>query len=145
MATDAEILTIAIPQLERDEDKRNAAYLDSKGIPTIGVGHTGREVHLGLVWTDGQIAAALHEDVDTVLEGLDSAIAWWRGLDAVRAAVFVNIGFNAGVHGLLKFPKMLGHAEAGDYDGAAAEILNSEIAPLRRQRLANQMRSGVVQ
>lgn len=57
--------------LEQREGRRNAAYLDSKGIPTIGVGHTGPEVHLGLVWTDAQIDEAFEKD----LAWVDAAIA----------------------------------------------------------------------
>jgi lysozyme len=45
------------------EGKRNAAYLDSVGVPTIGVGHTGPEVHMGLTWTDEQVMDALRADM----------------------------------------------------------------------------------
>jgi lysozyme len=45
------------------EGRRNKAYLDSKGIPTIGVGHTGPNVYIGLVWTDQQIDDALRDDL----------------------------------------------------------------------------------
>lgn len=40
------------------------AYPDLKGIPTIGYGHTGPEVHLGLVWNQIQIEAALISDLE---------------------------------------------------------------------------------
>ena len=39
------------------------AYPDVRGVPTIGVGHTGPEVHLGLTWTDAQVEEALADDV----------------------------------------------------------------------------------
>lgn len=45
------------------EGRRNIAYQDIRGIWTIGVGHTGPEVHSGLVWTDAQIEAVLALDV----------------------------------------------------------------------------------
>src|SRR5271166_894987 len=45
------------------EGVRLKAYLDSRGIPTIGVGHTGPEVQLGLVWTDTQVDEVLAKDV----------------------------------------------------------------------------------
>lgn len=40
--------------IKRFESCRLQAYLDAVGIPTIGWGHTGPEVHLGLVWTQQQ-------------------------------------------------------------------------------------------
>lgn len=46
------------------EGKRNNAYLDSVGVPTIGVGHTGPDVHLGLVWTDEQVEQAFRADLE---------------------------------------------------------------------------------
>jgi lysozyme len=49
--------------LTQRESKRNDAYLDSKGIPTIGVGHTGPEVYIGLHWTDEQVAEAFRTDL----------------------------------------------------------------------------------
>ena len=45
------------------EGVRLHAYPDSRGIPTIGVGHTGPEVHMGLVWTDAQVQATLAQDI----------------------------------------------------------------------------------
>lgn len=49
--------------LAQREGRRNEAYQDTQGIWTIGVGHTGPEVHPGLVWTDEQVDAALSADV----------------------------------------------------------------------------------
>ena len=49
--------------LTQREGRRNQAYLDSRGIPTIGVGHTGPEVRLGLAWSDEQVEVALASDV----------------------------------------------------------------------------------
>jgi len=39
------------------------AYQDTRGIWTIGVGHTGPEVHQGLVWTEAQVEEALAKDI----------------------------------------------------------------------------------
>ena len=49
--------------LSNREGRRNVAYQDIRGIWTIGVGHTGVEVHPGLVWSDAQVQAALAQDV----------------------------------------------------------------------------------
>jgi len=47
-----------------DEGLRLTAYQDSGGVWTIGWGHTGPEVHEGLVWTREQCAAALKHDLE---------------------------------------------------------------------------------
>ncbi len=51
------------------EGKRNEAYLDTAEPPvwTIGYGHTGPEVHEGLVWTDEQVEEAFGRQ-DTVAD-----------------------------------------------------------------------------
>jgi lysozyme len=48
---------------ETDEGLRLKAYQDSGGIWTIGWGHTGPEVHEGLVWTRDQCVEALRKDL----------------------------------------------------------------------------------
>jgi lysozyme len=50
--------------LERIEGKRFLAYPDSKGIWTIGIGHTGGEVCQGLIWSEALISAAYERDVE---------------------------------------------------------------------------------
>jgi lysozyme len=53
----------ALAMTERDEGLRLTAYQDSGGVWTIGWGHTGPEVHKGLVWTREQCVAALRKDL----------------------------------------------------------------------------------
>ncbi len=52
------------------EGKRNVVYLDSQGIPTVGCGHTGPDVHMGDVWTDEQVWDAFRKDGAWVLAAL---------------------------------------------------------------------------
>lgn len=79
------------------EGKRNKAYLDSKGIPTIGVGHTGPHVYIGLAWTDQQIDDALIDDLKTAENAVNTYVTvplqQWE-FDALVSLVF-NIGVTA--------------------------------------------------
>lgn len=58
------------------EGKRNEAYLDTANPPvwTIGVGHTGPEVHEGLIWTDEQVFDALRGDMAWVEGSINSKV-----------------------------------------------------------------------
>lgn len=47
--------------------------------------------------------------------------AWYIGLNDVRRSVFLDIGYNNGVDGLLHFHNMITAAAAGDWTTAAAE------------------------
>ena len=52
-----------VDAIRQREGFRTTAYQDTRGIWTIGVGHTGPEVHQGLVWTTAQVDAALAADL----------------------------------------------------------------------------------
>lgn len=133
----------------RDEGLRLVAYPDplTHAEPwTIGYGHTGPDVHPGLVWTQAQADDALAEDLGAVQRELDKALPWWRQLNDARQDVLVNMGFNMGVPGLLKFKRTIAAIYLKDYAGAAADMLASAWAQqvhARAQRLALQMNSGV--
>lgn len=132
-------------ELMADEGCRLAAYQDTLGIWTIGYGHTGREVHPGLVWSGPQAVQALQDDLEATLAGLDTALAWWRTLDDVRQDVLADMAFNLGVHGLLEFAKTLADVKAGNYALASAEMLLSRWASEvgdRAERLAAMMKTG---
>jgi lysozyme len=134
--------------IERDEGIELVAYPDplTRASPwTIGCGHCGPDVHPGLTWTEQQAEDALKADIAKAIAGLDHAIPWWRKLCDVRQDVLVNMAFNMGVEGLLKFRHMLTAAEDGHYYAAAAEMRASQWAkqlPKRSHRLAAQMATG---
>lgn len=139
--------------LLRDESSKLTAYPDplTGGHPwTIGVGHTGLDVHEGLVWSDDQVMAALAHDIAVAVHGLEeSSIApWWGSLSDLRQDCLVNMAFNLGVHGLLGFNTFLGLLKAGDYKGAAEDLRGTrwhrQVGD-RAKRIANQIETGVHQ
>lgn len=79
------------------EGFRNKAYKDTKGIWTIGVGHTGPEVKEGLVWTNKQVTDQLRIDVSLCEQVLDKTVVVLLGqnqVDALCSFIF-NVGVNA--------------------------------------------------
>lgn len=107
------------------EGKRNKAYLDTKGIPTIGVGHTGPEVYLGLVWTDEQVMEAFKKDVQWAEEAVNTVTQplAQHQFDALVSFVF-NIGAGAWNRSTIK--KLL---NAGDFEAAAKQFDRWVIPP----------------
>jgi GH24 family phage-related lysozyme (muramidase) len=83
MKTSDQGLTILIDR----EAKRNKAYLDSVGVPTIGVGHTGPEVHMGLVWTDDEVKAAFAQDIQRFEQAVTESCRWSRRSRSVTQPV----------------------------------------------------------
>ncbi|WP_250512716.1 glycoside hydrolase family protein [Caballeronia sp. INDeC2] len=148
---------VLVDELRRDEGVRYTRYLDSKGIPTTGVGHNLQAKPLPAGWTyplsDSQVDQLLEDDLDDVYVDLDRNLSWWRALDAVRQRVICNMCFNMGIGRLLGFKNMIAAARAGNYSKAALEMLDSKWAredvgigtaakPGRALRLANMMRDG---
>ena len=136
--------------LELEEGRKNRAYPDplTDGAPwTIGIGHTGPEVHEGLVWTDAQVDSAFRVDLGTAFQAcLDRFSPWFGDMSDARQAVLVSMMFQMGPSRLLKFVNTLNAMRLGRYAAAAAGMQNSLWArqtPLRAGRAAEQMKTGV--
>lgn len=89
---------------------------------TCGYGCTGQGIDGTTVWTALQADAALNDRVAQVEADLSRRLPWFAALDPVRRDVLVNIAFNIGAGGLMKWPKTLGDVKAGNYAKAADEI-----------------------
>ena len=87
--------------IEREAAK-NKAYQDTVGVWTIGVGHTGPEVHEGLVWTDQQIFDAFAIDIarfeNAVNDACKTVTLTPNEFDALVSFSF-NLGAGALAHG----------------------------------------------
>lgn len=138
-------------ELRRDEGVRYSVYLDSVGVPTVGVGHNCKVSPLPAGWacplTDGQVDQLLAQDVQSTCGQLDRFLSWWRNLDEVRQRVICNMAFNMGVGTLLTFRNTLTDMKQGFYVAAATGMRASLWARQvgqRAQRLADAMASGVM-
>ncbi len=126
--------------LERQEGRRNKMYLDSEGIPTIGIGHNLRDRPLS-----DRVIDAIYED-DLLDHTLDAQkLQVFVKLDPVRQDVLINMVFNMGLVRVQGFVKMLAALEAGDWNEAANQMLDSKWAMQvgnRAQELAKMIRTG---
>ncbi len=87
MPVDAQSLSAALTALA--EGAKLHAYQDSGGVWTIGVGHTGPDVHEGLIWTPAQMAQAFAMDEAPLL-------AMLTGKAPLMVAALADFGFNCG-------------------------------------------------
>jgi len=131
-------------QLIRDEGKVGNAYHDSFGFITIGVGRL-IDARRGGGLSDSEIDLLLANDIAEKTAQVLEALPWASRLNEPRLAVLINMAFQMGIGGLLKFHRMLGSVEDGQYAVAAMEMLDSlwaQQTPERAKRLAKQMESG---
>lgn len=82
------------------EGKRNKAYKDSKGIWTIGVGHTGPNVYEGLAWTNQQIEDAFTDDVKWAEDAVNKYVL--VPLEQHQFDALVSMTFNIGEWGFFR-------------------------------------------
>lgn len=157
LVDEAQTDAVLISQLKRDEGLRLRAYPDplTGGAPwTIGYGHTGPEVHKGLLWSEDQCEAALLRDVQVHNATLARVLPWVADLDAPRRRVLQNMHFNLGwdnprtpkLEGLAGFVNTLAACERGDYEATARGMETSLWARqvgARATRLCATMRTGV--
>jgi lysozyme len=116
-------------------------YKCSMGRLTIGVGH-----NLDCKPISRRAAEViLEDDIRDATAEVDQYLPWAASLDTARRASLINLCFNLGINGLLKFVKFLKALELGDYTGASFELRDSLYAkqvPDRAWRVSEQIRTG---
>lgn len=111
--------------LIRDEGIAFKSYLDTKGNWTIGIGHKltpDIANRATLVWSKDQIDAAFTQDVVTAQLGIGDSWALYKSQTDLRQDCLVNMAFNLGVHGLLKFTTFLDLLGKGRFPEAALDL-----------------------
>lgn len=96
------------------------AYQDQGGVWTIGYGHTGPEVHKGLVWTQAQADAALNADLTKAEAQVMKQVT--VALSDKQKAALDSFVFNLG-GGALSSSHLLQCVNAKDWVGAAKEFI----------------------
>lgn len=122
-------------------------YKCTAGHTTIGYGHslTAHGEDIPAKWTKECAEAAFIADYEKAERECAAMIRGFSELDAVRQAVLVDMAFNMGIGGLIKFRKMLNHLWLKQYSNAAKEMMQSKWAAQvgkRSSRLADMMMTG---
>lgn len=105
------------------EGFRSTPYMDVTG-HAIGYGtHDFPEGTQSI--TREQAERYLERDIGRVIAGLDRNIKWWRDQSLTTRKALINMGYNMGISGLLKFKKALKYLELGMHTKAALEVLYS--------------------
>ena len=119
--------------VKKHEGIRLHPYRDSVGVQTIGYGHNLEANPLPAEYfePDGSLLLAtaeevLEDDLTDVENELTAALSWFEGLDEVRQAVLIDLGFNLGVPKFLRWHVTLGALERGDFAAAADDLASSE-------------------
>lgn len=132
-------------------------YTCPAGYPTIGVGRNLKtnplteeeqkacgDIYNGI--TKNAALLLLRNDIEKVNEKCKTKINFYPYLDNERQYAILDMAFNLGIDGLLKFKKMLSYMSLRDYKNAARECLNSNYARQtgkRAKRIAKLIETGI--
>ena len=136
--------------ITRHEGEILHTYKCPAGKLTIGVGHNLEANPIaglteGCTISHERATEILLADVSACVRGLQKQLPWIGRLDETRQAVLIDMCFNLGLWGLLKFKNTLAAVESGDYARASSLMLQSLWAKQvgrRAHRLSAMMRSG---
>ncbi len=106
---------IALPRLRTEESFRATAYRDTNNKLTIGYGFCVDE---GI---SQYAASALCQAQASELHQMLLRYNWYAALDEPRQSVCLDIAFNEGLGGLLRFPKMIAALARKGWQDAANE------------------------
>lgn len=141
MAWDNKVANAACQLIERHEGRRNKPYKDTVGKLTIGVGFNLDDVGL----LDDEIDVILRMRLGKLWAVLSTKLPYFNSLVLARQIVLLDMAFNLGIEGLLKFKQTLAAVAAGSYSVAADRMLDSKWAVQvggRATRLATMMETG---
>lgn len=139
------IIADILPRVKQHEGVKPKVYLDSQGIPTIGVGFNlsradslQRLSSVGANYqqiksgkgslSDSQISALLMQDLKAAYDQAQSLIPNWNSLPDQIKGVLTEMAFNLGKQGLSEFKNFLSYITSYDYAKASAEMLRSSWA-----------------
>lgn len=133
-----------IEQLICCEKRMNCVYQDHLGYWTIGIGRLV-DKRKGGGLSNEEMDYLCNNDVKRVRKGLADGLPWFGTLNEVRQAALINMAFQMGVEGVLKFTNSLELIRTRQFDKAAANLMLSLWAkqtPWRAQKMADQIRTG---
>ncbi len=123
------------------EGYRQFPYRCTAGKLTIGIGFNLDDT--GLYRDEAEAVLTLR--MARIGRELAAKLPWLTNLDPVRQAVLLDMAYNLGVPGLLKFKNTLADVQAGRYQTAAAKMMASlwsRQVGRRAERLATMMKTG---
>jgi lysozyme len=139
---------LASRRLCTEEGVRAYAYNDATG-KRVTCRPTGNlSIAIGVDLEVGLDADEIGFLLSNRLAKVDAALrayAWYPALDEPRGSVFLDVGFNAGVNGLLHFASTIHYATVKDWPNCSAALLDSlaaKRAPTRYEALSRIILTG---
>ena len=140
--------------LTADEGKKLHVYLCTAGHKTIGIGHNIdakplRDIigHDAVTITEAESDKIFAYDLNAVIANLRHNIPWFDDVSDVYQYALIQLGFNIGVGGLLKFKNTLAAFKAGNTANVINGLTSSawyKQVPNRAKRIVDCLRTNTL-
>tara|TARA_R100000808_G_scaffold4607_1_gene14804 strand:- start:613 stop:1017 length:405 start_codon:yes stop_codon:yes gene_type:complete len=130
-----------IENIKESEGYRSKVYKCTEGYDTIGYGFAIKDLELDEDICD----MILERKVAKLVERIENNLPYLPSLPKEVQDVLIEMAYQMGVSGLLKFKKTLMYVETKDYKDASVEMLDSRWAkqtPNRAKKLSDIMASA---
>ena len=127
-------------ELKIDEGFKPCVYQCTAGKPTIGYGHNLEDNELPEPIAENLLIHDYMKFYDKLCEH-----QWFCEMDDYRKRIIINMAYNIGISGLLRFRNMIAAIRNKDFNEAADEMVNSnwyDQVGSRSVRLVKMMRNG---
>lgn len=118
-----------LSHLRQREGSENIVYKDSRGNPTVGVGHLvkpGDGLSVGDRISDARVLAFLEDDARGAMDAALRQAAEAGITDEHTIIILGSVNFQLGTGWRSKFPQTWDHIENGRYEQAIAELEDSK-------------------
>jgi len=119
--------------IKEHEGLRLKPYKCPAGKLTIGYGRNLEDNGI----TEKEAKLMLISDLDFLIEKLENKTTWFKELDYVRQAVILDMAYNLGFNGLLKFKRMIQALKNRNFLLASNEMMDSKWAKQVGKRAIN--------
>ena len=143
--------------IKRHEGFREKTYQCTEGHDTIGIGFAWKDLHFdeevcnkvieqnrhNIKLSEEVCDIILEQKIDGILGKLHKVAPWVEESNRVVQMVIINMCYQMGVSGVMKFKKALAAMQISDWETAAKELLDSKWArqtPNRANELADMTR-----
>ena len=131
-----------LKRIKENEGFSEDVYKCSLGYDTIGYGFAIKDLKL----SEEISTIILEQKVNALFRKCYDKLEWFAFQPEPVQGVIVEMIFQMGFVGTMKFKKMVAHLKKRNYEGASEEMLDSKWAradsPNRARRLAQIMRAG---
>lgn len=127
--------------IQLHEGYKQKVYKCPAGYLTVGIGRNVQTKGLSIQ----EALYLLRNDIQECQNLLEPYV-WYSTLDDIRKGVLIELCFNLGLYGLLKFKKTLVRIANEEWDEAADELCRSkwsqQVGPARRENICYRLKYG---